>query len=63
MSDRKLRVTISPKGAVTTKVEGICGTGCDAFAAGIERALGRTTSETKTDDYYAQETVEVKEEA
>jgi hypothetical protein len=45
-------VTIGPDGQTTVEVAGVCGSGCSALTAALERALGSTTADTKTADYY-----------
>ena len=52
MSEQTILVTIGPTGEITVTVEGVAGPGCQALTRALEAALGTTTEDTRTPDYY-----------
>lgn len=51
----KVIVEIDPHARVTVSVEGVAGPGCHDVSRAIETALGRTTGDEQTPEFYAQE--------
>ncbi|MEW6545047.1 MAG: DUF2997 domain-containing protein [Nitrospirota bacterium] len=47
-------VRIAPDGSVSVEVKGVKGQGCQALSKVLEDALGTTTSDRKTADFYRQ---------
>jgi hypothetical protein len=48
----KLTINIADGGATEIKVEGHAGPGCKQLTEAIEKALGSTTSSTKTPEFH-----------
>jgi hypothetical protein len=55
---RIIEVTVSPKGETTVQTKGYTGADCLQASRFLEEALGTTTAERKTPDYYAVEQAE-----
>lgn len=53
MSRKIIEVTVSPKGEVTVQTKGYVGTACQQATKDLQQALGVTTSDNKTPDFYA----------
>jgi acylphosphatase len=51
----KIIVRILKDGSTEVKVEGHAGAGCTDLTKALEKALGSTTEDKKTDEYYQQE--------
>ncbi len=51
---QNVHITIGTDGDVKVEVNGVAGSGCEALTKEIEGALGTTTSDTKTGEYYQQ---------
>jgi hypothetical protein len=51
----KVIVEIDAHARVTVSVEGVAGPGCHDVSRAIEAALGRTTGDQQTPEFYAQE--------
>lgn len=58
MSMETLEFVIRPDGRVQETVTGIIGASCAEVTAAIEAQLGRVVNTQKTDEYYAQNTVQ-----
>jgi hypothetical protein len=56
----KVIVEIDPHAKVTVSVEGVSGSGCHALSKAIEGALGRTTEDVRTVEYYQEERVDAR---
>lgn len=55
---RTIKVSIKPDGSTTIEVNGVKGEKCTSLTEGLEKKLGKTVSQQKTDEYYQQEEVE-----
>jgi hypothetical protein len=55
---KKIKVHVSKEGDTKIETEGFTGTACKDATKLLEKALGVTTKETFTDDYYKQSTVD-----
>jgi ABC-type phosphate/phosphonate transport system ATPase subunit len=53
----KIKIKIKD-GKTVIKVEGHAGSGCQALTSELEKALGTTTGDTKTQEYYQAKTTE-----
>ncbi len=53
---RMIEVLVSPTGETTVQTKGYAGAGCLQASQFLEQALGVTTNDCKTADYYAQPT-------
>lgn len=53
-------VNIDADGNVTVAAQGVKGQGCQALTKAIEQALGTTTGDQKTADFYQQEKTHVR---
>lgn len=51
----KIIITISKTGQVETEVQGVKGSGCSAISAAFAQAIGITTEDTTTGEYYEPE--------
>jgi hypothetical protein len=49
---RIIEVTVSPRGEITVQTRGFAGTGCQQASRFLEQALGVTTADHKTSEYY-----------
>ncbi|MDE1822125.1 MAG: DUF2997 domain-containing protein [Euryarchaeota archaeon] len=49
----RVTITIDTEGHATMKVDGVQGQSCVRLTRDLERALGRTTKDVKTSDFYA----------
>ena len=47
-----VKVVISEKGETEVSVQGVCGEGCKALTEGIEKALGATTGDKRTREFF-----------
>lgn len=45
-------VTVDPEGNVTVGAQGVKGAGCKQLTAAIEGAIGRTTEDVKTAEFF-----------
>jgi hypothetical protein len=52
MSRKIIEVTVSPTGETTLQTKGYAGQDCLRASKALEQALGVTTSERKTSDFY-----------
>ena len=52
MTPRLIEVTVSPQGAVTVQTRGYVGADCLQASKFLEQALGVTTADRKTAEYY-----------
>jgi hypothetical protein len=52
MSQRLIEVTVSPQGETTVQTQGYAGAECLAASAFLEKALGVTTREVHTAEFY-----------
>lgn len=57
----KIEVTVSPKGEVTVKVNGVQGKSCQDLTRPLEQALGKTTGDSKTPEFYQQGNQQVRQ--
>ena len=57
MSD--IEITVAPDGTITTKVKGAKGKGCRDWTKALRDALGVTTEDRTTSEYYEQATERV----
>jgi DUF2997 family protein len=57
----RVTVIIAPNGSTTFEVDGVKGSGCEKVTAAFQRALGKTTSDRKTAEYYEEETEQAAE--
>jgi hypothetical protein len=57
MSD--IEITVAPDGTITTKVKGTKGKGCRDLTKALRDALGVTTEDRATSEYYEQATERV----
>ena len=48
----KIIIDISPTGEAVIKVEGCPGPSCKDLTRGLEKALGKTTTDKTTNEYY-----------
>lgn len=48
-----IKIVITPDGETKLSVEGVAGASCKDLTRELEEALGETTKDTKTADYYA----------
>ncbi len=48
----KVTVRISPNGDTKVAVEGVAGPGCQSLTAGLEKALGTTTENQQTSEFF-----------
>jgi len=53
-----IEVTVSPKGDVSIQTKGYVGADCQAASRFLEQALGDSTTEQKTTEFYAQAATE-----
>lgn len=51
----KVIVEIDPQAKVTVSVEGVAGPGCHDVSRAIEAAMGRTTEDVQTSEFYQEE--------
>jgi hypothetical protein len=49
---KTIEVTVSSKGETTVETKGFAGPACKIASEFLERALGRTTAERKTAEFY-----------
>ena len=52
MSTRQISIVVQRDGSSTLQTHGIGGPGCQAASRFLERALGRSTQESLTSEYY-----------
>ena len=52
MSHPTILVTIGPTGETTVSVQGAAGPSCQDLTRALESALGTTTEDTRTPEYY-----------
>ena len=52
----KLKIKIKKNGQTEIKVEGASGPGCKSLTKALEKALGVTTKDTNTSDFYKEST-------
>lgn len=50
---KKIKVTVAPDGTTRIATEGFTGTACKDATRGLEKALGKVTSEKLTEEFYA----------
>ena len=55
---RIIEVTVSPRGVATVQTTGFTGADCLAASRFLEQALGVTTTERKTAEFYQEQQVE-----
>jgi hypothetical protein len=61
MTQRLIEVTVSPQGDATVQTKGYAGADCLLASKFLEQALGATTADRKTAEFYQQ--AEVQQEA
>lgn len=54
----RIAVTIDQNGQATFKVEGVEGPGCTDLTRALQKAVGVTVKDVKTNEYYAQATTQ-----
>ena len=55
---RIIEVTVSPRGEATVQTKGYTGGDCLAASRFLEQALGPTTAESKTAEFYQEQTAD-----
>ncbi len=55
---RTIEVTVSPRGEATVQTRGYTGGDCLAASRFLEQALGLVTAETKTPEFYTDQTAD-----
>ena len=58
MSQRLIEVTVSPQGDATVETKGYAGADCLLASKFLEQALGTTTADRKTAEFYEQADVQ-----
>jgi hypothetical protein len=58
MSQRLIEVTVSPQGDATVETKGYAGADCLLASKFLEQALGATTADRKTAEFYRQAEVQ-----
>ena len=53
---KTIKLVISPKGETTVETNGFAGQSCQDASKSIEQALGKTTTEHLTSEYFASNT-------
>ena len=51
---RVIEITVSPAGEATVQTKGYAGSDCVAASRFLEQALGQTTAEQRTAEFYAE---------
>lgn len=59
MSDRFIEVLIKPDGSVTFEGRGFKGVDCEQATKALEESLGKTVSDERTSEFYAEEKAKV----
>lgn len=53
----KITIEIATDGSTTVSVNGVKGTSCQQLTKNLEKALGKTSKDTKTKEFYQNEQV------
>ena len=49
---KRIEIIVSPKGETRLETKGFAGPSCQAASEFLEKALGRRTAETRTEEFY-----------
>lgn len=52
MSEQFIEVTIAPDGKLTVEGKGFAGSDCEKATQALQKALGRTVSDHRTEEFY-----------
>ena len=60
---KTINITVGPSGDVTIKTDGFSGKSCKDATAAIEKALGKTVSDTLTTEAYSGQAIQTRRSA